>query len=198
VAFPLKYLIFAFYPIVWLFERLTNAMKTGERRVGTEAQIRSLVRLGHSAGYIETDETLLVHRAFGLNDRSAMEIMTPMENVISVGAESTVRQAAEVVCRSTYSRYPVMDTSGRVVGVIISHDLLQALSQERGDGVITNVIRSPLVVDAGMKADDLLSLFRARRFHLAVVNRRGSAIGIVTLEDVLEELVGEIVDEKED
>ena len=197
VATPLRYLIIAAYPVVWLFERLTNAMKVGERRIGTEDQIRSLVRLGHSAGYIETDETQLVHRAFQLNDRQAVQIMTPKERVVSVGSKMTVRQAAEIVCESPYSRYPVVDAAGEVIGVVISHDLLQALTDERDAVDITEMIRSPLVVDFATRADDLLSLFRARHFHLAVVERQGIAIGIVTLEDVLEELVGEISDEKE-
>lgn len=197
VAPALHTLIIAVYPLVWLFERLTSALKTGERRIGTEEQIRSLVRLGHSAGYIETDETQLVHRAFQLNDRQAFQIMTPMEQVISVGLAMTVRQVAEVVLESPYSRYPVVDTDGRVVGVVISHDMLHALTEERDSDVVTDIMRSPLTVDFATRADDLLALFREQHFHLAVVQKQGVAIGVVTLEDVLEELVGEIADEKE-
>lgn len=196
VAGPLLWLSVALYPLVWVFERLTGALKRGERRIGTEEQIRSLVRLGHSAGYIETDETQLVHRAFQLNDRRAAQIMTPLNRAVCVSSTMSVRDAAQVVKESSYSRYPVVDQSSSVVGIIISHHLLQALTQERYEMLVTEIMQVPLVVDSEMRADDLLALFRNRRFHLAIVLRSDVPVGIVTLEDVLEELVGEIADEK--
>lgn len=198
VAPPLRLLIIVFYPVVWLFEKLTSAMKSGERRVGTEDQIRSLAKLGHNAGYIETDETQLVHRVFELNDRLAGAIMTPLESVVTVGEGMTVREAALVMREAAFTRYPVVDADGRVVGVVISHELLQELIAGRDNESISGLIRDPLTVPASAKADDLLALFRAEHFHMAIVERRGSAVGIVTLEDVLEELVGEIEDEMDE
>jgi putative hemolysin len=196
-ATPLRVLIICFYPLVWVFGRLTSAMRVGERRIGTEEQIRSLARLGHSAGYIETDETQLVHRAFQLNDRQAAEIMTPIDRVVGLQPNMTASDAARVVGEASFSRYPVIDTDQTVRGVLISHDLLVALTTDKADVPVTRIARAPFTVPHSMPADDLLAAFRKRRFHLAVVTREGHTVGIVTLEDVLEELVGEIEDEKE-
>jgi magnesium and cobalt exporter, CNNM family len=202
LAPALRWLIALFYPIVWIFEKLTNAMKSGERRVGTEEQIRSLARLGHSAGYIETDETQLVHRAFQLNDRTAADIMTPMDEVVTLEPTMTVLEAAMVVRESPYTRYPVVGPgrageTSTVTGIVVSHDLLSELSRNRGSHPAVGLTTEPLIVGAESRADDLLDLFRRERFHLAVVLDADRPVGVVTLEDVLEELVGEITDERE-
>lgn len=186
-----------FLPVVWLFERLTTALKSGERRVGTEDQIRSLVRVGHSAGYIETDETQMVHRVFQLNDTTAGAIMTAAAHVITVPAEATVDEALKIVVDTPYSRFPAIAEDGSVEGVVLSRDLLGATCRNENQTRVADLIRPPILVDAAMPADDLLTLFRARRFHMAIVQEDGMPKGVVTLEDVLEEIVGEIYDERD-
>ena len=83
----------------WLSRQFTK----GTRRIGTEEQIRSLVRIGHRAGYIESDEGQLIHRVFILNDKTAGEIMTPLDRVKALGASYTIKQAAAEIGRSEYS-----------------------------------------------------------------------------------------------
>ena len=197
VGRPVLWLIIVLYPVVRIFEALTNLMKRGERRVGTEDQVRSLVRLGHSAGYIETDESQLVHRVFQLNDRKAEEIMTPVDRMVSIPSGTTISGAAGTVRDQPYSRYPVVDSAGRVLGIVISHDLLRALTEPGAPESVDAIMRPPLVVRPGIAADKLLELFQQRKFHLAIVERDEKPVGLVTLEDALEELVGEIADEKE-
>ena len=185
------------YPLVVVFEWLSKLFTRGTRRIGTEEQIRSLVRIGRSAGYIESDEGELIHRAFVLNDKTAGEIMTPIEQVKPVGHAFTVQQAAAEVCRSEYSRYPVFGNSpDDVRGIVLSREILKALASEP-HGNLNSLIRPAVVVEASRHSDELLQLFRDRHVHLAIVQDTAKTVGVVTLEDVLEQLVGDIEDEKD-
>ena len=185
------------YPLVVGFAWLSEKFTKGTRRIGTEEQIRSLVRLGHRAGYIETDEGDLIHRAFVLNDKTAGEIMTRLERVKALGANYSIRQAAAEVCRSEFSRYPVFASSvDDVRGIALSRDVLKADANQSSGG-LSSITRPAVIVDAPTKSDQLLALFRDQHVHLAVVQDSGKTVGVVTLEDVLEELVGEIEDEKD-
>lgn len=195
---PILALIYVLYPIVLPLDWLSRQFQSGERPVGTEAQIRSLAALGRTAGHIDNDEVRLVHRAFLLNDKTAADIMTPLKDVVAVKQDATVRQAAQHVFQHTYSRYPVFGHSvNEPLGMLLSHDILAALTEEQDNATIENIIRPTLTIRGTIRCDDLLKEFRAKRIHLAIVQEQEKTIGLVTLEDVLEELVGEIDDEKE-
>ncbi len=191
-------LIYALYPMVICIEWIVSLFNTGHRRIGTEAQIRSLATLGHRAGHIESDERQLIHRAFILNDKMAADIMTPLKDIVSLEATATVRHAAQHVLHMGYSRYPVFGKSADdVKGMILARDILEAVTEERQTESISSLVRPILVFCADQAADELLVLFRDRRIHLAIVQEGEKTVGLVTLEDVLEELVGEIEDEKD-
>lgn len=186
------------YPLVVALAWLTRLFTKGTRHIGTEEQIRSLVRIGHQAGYIESEEGRLVHRAFVLNDKSAGEIMTPLKHVKAVGAGYTIKQAAAEVSRSEYSRYPVFDQSiDDIKGMVLSRDILKVVATDRGSESLMSIARPALIVEAAALSDALLLRFRDEHVHMAVVQDLGKTVGVVTLEDVLEELVGEIEDEKD-
>lgn len=186
--------LFPLVALAWLTEWLTP----GTRPIGTEPQIRSLVRIGHQAGHIQSDEERLIHRAFVLNDRRARDIMTPVASVKAIAASSSITQAAAAIDRSEYSRYPVFGaTIDDVQGILLSRDLLRTVLRGKVNQGLLSLTRPPLIVDANDRSDELLALFRDQHLHLAVVQSEGHTLGIVTLEDVLEELVGEIDDEKD-
>ncbi len=185
------------YPLVVGFAWLSKQLTKGTRHIGTEEQIRSLVRIGHRAGYIESGEGQLIHRVFILNDKTAGEIMTPLGRVKALGAGFTIKQAVTEVCRSEYSRYPVFGRSvDEVQGIALSRDVLKAAA-ERSSEPLHAITRPAVIVDAQFKSDRLLALFRDKHVHIAVVQDLEKTVGVVTLEDVLEELVGEIEDEKD-
>lgn len=191
-------LIFALYPVAALLDFVSGLFRTGHRKVGTEHQIRSLVALGRRAGHIEATEGRLIQRAFGLNDRTARDVMTPVARIAWVPESATIREAAERVFREEYSRYPVFgETPDHVRGFVLSRDILQGLSEGRDQDSVMTLCREPLLVSAHRRLNDLLVLFRDRRIHLGIVRENRRTIGLVTLEDVLEELVGEIEDEKD-
>lgn len=198
-AAPLvRTLVVALYPVVVVLEWFSNLMMKGERRIGTEQQIRSLAKIGHTQGYIETDEGQLLQRAFLLNDKSAADIMTPRDRMVFVSATATVRDAAQQIFKHAYSRYPVYDADrDEVTSLVMSRDVLEAISEGRDQEPVGAIARDVLVVPANMRSDHLLMRFRNDRVHLAVVRDGKQVVGLVTLEDVLEELVGEIEDEKD-
>ncbi len=192
------FLTYALFPIVVALEWISDLFKSGRRPIGTEAQIRSLVQLGHRAGFIERNEGQLIQRAFVLNDRTAADVMTPLKDVVAVPPSATIRQAAQCVFHNAYSRYPVFgESNDDVQGMLLSRDILEALSEGRDEMPIKAIVLPALIVESDMRSDALLILFRDRRVHMAIVREKGKNVGLVTLEDVLEELVGEIEDEKD-
>lgn len=198
VAPAIQGLIVLLYPIVVVLEWLSELFKIGNRRIGTELQIRSLAKIGRRAGYIESDEGHLIRRAFILNDRIASDIMTPLDRVVAITAESSVQEAAAHVIRHAFSRYPVVGASRHDLrGLVMSRDILQAMTEGKGTESIVTLCRPCLTIPADMKSDELLVQFRDKHVHLGVVQDQQQTIGLVTLEDVLEELVGEIEDEKD-
>ena len=124
--------------------------------------------------------------------------MTPLDKVIAVEDATTVREAAARVFRHAFSRYPVFQASTRkVVGLVLSRDILQAMTEGKDQDPVSTICRPILKVPAEMRSDRLLVRFRDAHLHLAMVQDHGRPVGLVTLEDVLEELVGEIEDEKD-
>jgi CBS domain containing-hemolysin-like protein len=191
-------LIVGLFPLVRALEWFSNLLKSGERRIGTESQIRSLARIGRKRGYIDHAEGQMVQRVFLLNDQCARDIMTALEDVIAVPGNASVCEASTLVFRHAYSRYPVYGASmDEISGMVMSRDILEALTDGKDADPVSTICRPTLTVSADMRSDILLMLFRDARLHLAVVQDEHKTIGLITLEDVLEELVGEIEDEKD-
>jgi CBS domain containing-hemolysin-like protein len=198
VAPVLLALVFILLPAVLPLEWLVGKLKSGRRVVGTEEQIRALTRIGRMAGHIHAYEGHIVQRAFVLNDKTATDVMTPIDQVAFVTSKATIRDAAETVFRYTYSRYPVIGTDiHNILGVVLSRSILTALAEGKDDVPVTEIMTHLQSVDAAMRADELLLFLRRKRTHMAVVKKEFETVGLVTLEDVLEELVGEIEDEED-
>ena len=190
--------IYALYPLVILLEKLVSIFKIGKRAIGTEEQIRALVRRGGAAGHIRQAEGELIHRVFILNDLLARDLMTPRRKVVALKSDITVREAMTEVAKHPHSRYPVYDESlDHIRGIVMTADLSDAVGKHNEDEPVVTVMRDVLFIPATMRSDALLLLFRRRHIHLAVVLEGHRMVGIISLEDVLEELVGEIEDERD-
>lgn len=191
-------LVLALYPVVRVLERLTQQFRTGTREVGTEQQIRALANIGRGEGYIDADERELIHRAFVLNDRTTADIMTPLEKIITCHTSTTIRDATKMVFQHTFSRYPVIGASPHDVrGYVLSADILQALAHGKEGAPVSAITRPVPKVSSALRCDDLLHVLRKNAAQFAIVADNGKTVGLVTLEDVLEELVGDIMDEKD-
>ncbi len=191
-------LIYALFPVVVVLEKFVGFFKMGKRAIGTEEQIRALVRIGGGAGHILQNEGQLIHRVFILNDRRARDLMTSVKDMIAVPSTYTIREALTDVARYEHSHYPVYDGKrSKILGIVLSNELAEAMSKNRDGEPVLGLLRDVPFVASTMRADMLLNLFRRRHVHLVIVRDGDKAIGLVTFEDVLRELVGEIEEERE-
>ncbi len=198
IAPILLVLVYILFPLVYVLEKLVGLFKRGNRNIGTEDQIRALVSIGRRAGHIDEDERQIIQKAFILNDRRARDIMTPKSKIVAIKASDTVRGVAQVVFDHSFSRYPVCGKNiDDIRGLALSRDILGALATGKDSMLVSDIMGEILFVSAAMRCDDLLGFFRRRQIHIAVVQDKGKTLGIVTLEDTLEELVGEINDERD-
>jgi CBS domain containing-hemolysin-like protein len=162
-----------------------------------EDEFRQLASIGQDEGLVDETEGLLLERAFRLDETQAHEVMTPRVDVFAWRASLTLGEIAPELALTPFSRIPVYGESlDDIKGILYVRDAYQALLRGRDELVLSDIAREPLVVPGSIRLPALLSEFQARRIHLAIVmDEYGGTDGIVTLEDIVEELVGEIVDE---
>lgn len=198
VAGPVAGLTWLMFPLVWLIERLVLPITRGKPRLVTnEAEIKLLAQIGLQEHTIERDEATLIQRVFDLNDCTAGSLMTPRISLTYLHGHKTLAQAHAQIITSQHTRILVIgDSIDEVLGVALKDELLVALIQGQTNDLIARFAREVRFVPEVVKADVLLENFRMTRQHLAVViDEFGGVAGVVTLEDVLEVLTGEIVDE---
>jgi CBS domain containing-hemolysin-like protein len=165
----------------------------------SEVELRELVDLAEERGVVESGERNMIHSVFELGDTIAREVMVPRTDVVYIERHKTVRQALALALRSGFSRLPVIgENVDDVVGVVYLKDLVrrsQNSSDQRGPKV-EELMRTPTFVPESKPVDELLRDMQAQRIHIAiVVDEYGGFAGLVTIEDILEEIVGEIADE---
>ncbi len=166
----------------------------------SEEEIKAMATLGESSGSIEADEAAMIRQIFRLNDITARDLMTPRRQVFFLEGEKTLGEMRPKILAAKHSRIPVVsgDRFENVLGVVHQRDLLIALEKGQSSEPVRAFAKKPLLVPAQLPADELLREFQTARTHLAIViNEHGEVTGVVTLEDCLEELVGEIIDEKD-
>ncbi len=198
IARPVQAITLLLTPLVWLIERLTAPITRSARLPTTnEAEIALLARIGHQEGIIERDESLMIERVFRLNDTRAADLMTPRVNVTYLHGHSILGEVKKQIMRSQHSRIVVIgDSIDDVQGIVLKSNLLEALVKGQDDKPIAHFKRDAQFVPESVRADHLLARFQQSRNHLCVViDEFGGLAGVVTLEDVLELLTGEIVDE---
>jgi CBS domain containing-hemolysin-like protein len=163
----------------------------------TETEIRQLTALGHDEGVIEEHERELIERAFRLDRTQVWDIMTPRVDIFAWKDSLKLKDIALELGTLRFSRVPVYgENIDDITGVMYVRDAYQALISGQRDVTLRSLAREPLVVPGSVPLTKLLRDFQTRRIHLAiVVDEYGGTDGLVTLEDVIEELVGEIVDE---
>lgn len=198
VALPVQFLTLIFTPIVWLMEQITSPFtKTKKLPTTNEAEIRFLTMIGYKEGVIEDDEAEMIQRVFQLNDLTAADLMTPRVIITFLRGDATLREYQEEIIKSEHSRILIIGESiDQIIGYSLKDELLAAIIQGNGDKKINSLIRKLHYVPEMIKADKLLKNLQDTREHLMVVlDEYGGVSGVVTLEDVLEVLTGEIVDE---
>jgi len=202
VARPLQFLQTILSPVIFLFEGLTNLLTnlSGQKPkpLVTEDEIETFVTVAEEAGQIKDAEKKMIHRIFRLDDLETKDVMTPRNKMIAVSADSKIKEIAGVFHSKGYARLPVYkENLDHIKGFVHVIDAQEAMLGKE-NRLVSSIIRPILFVPESKKLDSLLKFFQRRRQHIAiVVNQFGTNVGLVTLEDVLEEIVGEIVDETE-
>lgn len=190
-----------FSPIAMFAFRIASALARGERKKSSsEEEIKAMASMGARSGTIGSEEASMIQSVFRLNDITARDLMTPRKYVTYFEGARTLLELKDKIVATKKSRVLVTATATLtyVVGIALQRDLLIALEQGRGAEALLVFAKKPLFVPADMHADELLRQFQRTRMHLGVVvNEHGEISGVVTLEDCLEELVGEIIDEKD-
>lgn len=194
----LQYLLF---PIIKLLEWFTLLISKPFRDktdpIITEEEIISVVSLGEEVGEVEEDERIMIHNIFRFSDLQVNEIMIDRTMMFSIDVTMSLQEAAREIVNRGYSRIPVYEEKpDHMIGILYSKDILKAkLSDDSSIGV-KDLIRPVMFVPETMLLDDLLREFQKEKVHIALVaDEHGGISGLITIEDILEEIVGEIYDE---
>lgn len=201
---PIKMVLWVLSPVIYLVTGLsgviTRLFKEDDCSSGLSAdEIKSMISLGAQAGSVGGDQHRMLHGVFELSQLRVRDLMIPRTEVAGVDVALSFSDLLNLVKCSSHSRFPVYrKTLDDIIGVIHSKDVLRFVDDSE-DFDICTVMRAPYFVPEAKQVESLLRAFRKRRVHLAVVlDEYGGSEGIITLEDVLEEIVGEIQDEYDD
>lgn len=187
-----------FLPIIWLMEKITNLLVGSHKSEKvSEEELKALAMAGVRQGTIEKNEGLMIENLFKFNDISAEDIMTPRVELVYVFDDSTIEEVAIKIEEHGITRCLVVEgTPDNVKGFVHAQDVLLAFRQKREKDSVMSLIRPIIFVPKQMLINNILKEFQKRKIHIAVVlDEYGGTDGIISLEDIIEELVGEIVDE---
>jgi CBS domain containing-hemolysin-like protein len=205
-AGPISSFYVIFRPFIWVLVRSSAAVlrwfgvsaSSGVTLVHSEEELKMLVTASRQKGVLEEEEQEMLHKVFEFADKDAADVMVPRPDVVALPADMPVPDLLSLVLRHPYTRYPVFDGDlDDVLGILHVRDLFTAINDrgiERLD--VRALLREPIVVPETKSLDELLAEFRRTSNHMAVVvDEYGSTAGLATLEDLIEEIVGEIGDE---
>ncbi len=166
-----------------------------DRAYVTEEEVKMLIMEGGEQGVFEPTEQELIHSVFEFTDMSAKEVMVPSTRMISIGLGMSAEEIRRIIAEEQFSRYPVVGRDvNDIRGVLYAKDFLNALA--RGEADVRKLVKPPFFIPETMKISNLLREMQKKRVHMAlVIDEYGGVSGLVTMEDLIEEIVGEIRDE---
>jgi putative hemolysin len=210
IARPLQIAELVLLPLVVLFDHLTRVVNriTGGRSAiestyVTRDEIRDIIKTGEREGVIEEDERQLLQRVFRFNNTIAKEVMTPRLDMTAVSKDADIEEALETAIQSSHARVPVYEGSlDNIIGVVHIRDLVRDLNYGEGESeelTLESLIEPTLHVPESKNVDELLAEMRKNRMHMVIViDEFGTTEGLVTMEDLTEEIVGEILEGEEE
>lgn len=204
VSVPLQIFYFVFRPFIWLLNGMANMIlrifgikPISEQEIHSEDELKLIIAESEEGGAIEPSERELIQNVFDFDDRVVRQVMVPRMKISAIKSEVTIREAMDIVLKEGYSRFPVYENSlDEIVGIVFAKDIVRAYVDEHSHKNLKDVMRSVQYVPETKPIDSLLRDFQRKKIQMAVVvSEFGGTIGLVTLEDILEELVGDIQDE---
>lgn len=199
ISWIIYYLSIVLFPIVFLFMRLQKIFMKKEKDGVNETELEAILDTMENEGSIEENEVSIIKNVFELNDRPVQDIMVPRIEMFAIDIESTNEEIREMLLANQFSRIPVYEEDkDHIIGILYERDFFVSYIQDPNFEV-SKILRPILYVSASMKVDDLIKKMQKEKSHLAIVSGEYSdTLGLVTMEDALEELVGEIYDEYDD
>jgi putative hemolysin len=200
MAYPVYWVQLLLQPLLFVMVPMIHKLTGGKGLtlpLVTEEELKIMLDQGGKTGALESEEVKMIKNVFQLKDITAEDAMTPRIYVFALDGNLQLKEAQEFLYNSKYSRIPVYDgTLDNITGILSKTKMLTELTRGRTDVRLRDIAKPPLFVPAGKTADDLMKQFQQEKRHMGiVVNEFGGVMGLVTLEDLLEEVVGEIVDE---
>jgi len=200
VARPVLWLSYLFSPAIWVVDRVTRSLRLHHNPMEasvTEEEIKEWIDVGTEEGTIEQEEQDMLYSVLEFGDTTTREIMTPRVDVILMEDTATFEEAIRIFNETGFSRIPVFhDRIDNITGILNVKDVFSAMVTRRKDATIREIMYDPTFVPETKKIDDLLKELQVRRVQIAVaIDEYSSFVGIVTVEDILEEIVGDIQDE---
>jgi len=201
VLHPIRFFMWLLRPITWvvsgvsrLFTRFLHADE--ERPIISEDEIRTIIEFGEDAGVVAKDKRRMLHGIFDLSEIRVRDVMVPRTEVVGISADADFSSVVQLAAEARHSRFPVYEGDlDRVVGVIHSKEILNYLDRPDEFNLV-RLSRPPYFVPEAKPIETLMQAFRRKHLHMAiVVDEYGGVDGICTLEDIVEEIVGEIQDE---
>lgn len=205
---PLKYFYTLVFPVQWIITKITEVVvsflgtRKTDNHVVTEEEFQTLVNVGENEGILESDEREMISNVIQFGETIAEEIMTPRVDIFSLDADNDLETVFPKIRKEMFSRIPVYEKNvDNITGVLYVKDLQQYNRKQKSNIMLKDLLHSPFIIPGSKKMHELLKEFQKNKRHMAIVlDEYGALTGLVTLEDVLEELVGEINSEmrKED
>ena len=203
MVFPLELITWATQPLVavlFLLTRIVTAPFGANPQEGTlvsEEEIKALIETGEEQGVLDVEERDMIHSVFALGDKKVHEVMVPRTDIVAIDVNTPPHEVLENVVRAGHSRIPVFEgSSDQIIGVLYVKDLFRRLARGEKDVTVRPFLRPAQFVPETKKVDELLREMQKDKVHIAiVVDEYGGTAGLVTIEDLVEEIVGEIRDE---
>jgi CBS domain containing-hemolysin-like protein len=200
MAYPVYWIEQLLAPVLFVLEPMIAKLTGGKGLTVpfvTEEELKIMLDVGGEAGVIESEEVKMIKNVFQLNDITVEDTMTPRISMFSLDGKQRLKDARDQLFRLKYSRIPVFDGSlDNITGILYKDRALIELAKGNDEVLLKEIAQPALFVPRQKAADDLMKQFQLEKRHMAiVVNEYGGVVGLVTLEDLLEEVVGEIMDE---
>ncbi len=204
VARPIEVLISAFLPLSRIFEFISKGilltLRTKEEAKVSEEELKTIVTMGRDEGILSKDIAEMMHNVLKFRDKKVTEIMTPKTKISMLDSDAYLKDVVDFVIREPYSRFPAYkdDDDDKIVGILDVDDVLDNIKNKKLNVKVASLMRPVNVVPESKEIDDLLTEFEGRDVPMAiVVDEYGEVSGLVTVEDILEEIVGDIFDKSQ-
>jgi len=190
-----------FFPILVIMEKFLTFLTKGKiPEVVSEREFKALSRLAVEKGVIDFEEHEMIMNVLAFNDKTAKQVMTPFYKVAVLNKEAAIDQVAYFMAQEGLSRYPVYSNNkDNIIGYVHVIDVMKVLNSDKREDSLESYVQPIFFVDEEQKIDKIFAKMRAKRSHMAIIKRKkeDQILGLVTMEDLLEELVGEIEDEND-